>query len=175
MPHCSIISFVLLGTIVRCEAYVALDWSIGMETVNSLVLRDESIYPDETVLKKILGLSYEVYENLIELFQKHGMTYEWRYYHDGNAWLGKVQKKKKTIVWMSAWEGYMKATIYFPLNLLESVLALDISEDLKEKILMTKNVGKSKPCIFEVRTNEILNDFESVMVLKYSSIPAKPT
>jgi hypothetical protein len=140
-----------------------------METINNIELRDENVYPDEMVLRSILGQSYELYMDLLELYQKHDMNYEWRYYRDGKAWLCKVQKKKKTIVWMSAWKGFMKATIYFPLSLLETVLALDISEETKENITNTKNVGKSKPCIFEIRSKEILIDFERVMKLKVIS------
>ncbi len=140
-----------------------------METINNIELRDESIYPDELVLNKILGQSYKVYTDLLELFQKYEMNYEWHYYHDGKAWLCKVQKKKKTIVWMSAWKGFMQATIYFPLRLLEEVLALEITEALKDKIINTKNVGKSKPCIFEVRSKEMLLDFEKVMEFKIIS------
>lgn len=140
-----------------------------METINNIELRDESIYPDEIVLRRILGQSYDAYQNLLELFRKNGMNYEWRYYNDGKAWLCKVQKKNKTIIWMSAWKGFMQATIYLPLISLEKIMALDITEGIKEKISTTKNVGKSKPCIFEVRSNEILMDFEKVMLLKIAS------
>lgn len=140
-----------------------------METINNIELRDENIYPDEIVLNRILGQSYEAYKDLIELFKKHDLSYEWRYYKDGKAWLCKVQKKKKTIVWMSAWNGFMQATIYFPLKLLEQVLALEINEMLKDKIINTRNVGKSKPCIFEVKSNEVLIDFEKVMKFKIIS------
>lgn len=137
-----------------------------METINNIELRDENTYPDEIVLSNILGQAYSVYMSLLELFQKYEMNFEWRYYHDGKAWLCKVQKKKKTIVWMSAWKGFMQATIYFPLECVEKVLALEITEELKAKIVNTKNVGKSKPCIFEIRSNEILIDFEKVMKIK---------
>lgn len=140
-----------------------------MKAINNIELSVENIYPDERVLSRLLGQSYEVYTNLLELFQKYEMNYEWRYYHDGKAWLCKVQKKKKTIVWMSAWKGFMQATIYFPLRLLETVLALDISIDTKQNITNEKNVGKSKPCTFEARSNEMLIDFEKVMRLKISS------
>jgi len=94
------------------------------------------------------------------------MTYKWRYYRDGKAWLCKVQKKKKTIIWMSAWKGFMKATIYFPQKYLEKLYKLDIAEEVISKIKLTKDVGKSKPCIFEIRDKQILNDFEKVMYLK---------
>ncbi len=129
-------------------------------------LRDESTYPDDKVLSEVLGESYEIYTALLDLFERNDMIPEWRYYKDGKAWLCKVQRKKKTIVWMSAWKGYMQATLYFPLRLLNDILALDISEDLKEHFVNTKNVGKSKPCTFTIREQVILPDFEKVMQLK---------
>ena len=139
-----------------------------METINTIELRDENIYPDDIVLHRILGNAYNTYTDLIKLFFNNKMEYEWRYYKDGKAWLCKVQKNKKTIVWMSAWKDYMQACIYFPERQIEDVLNLELSDKTKEKIINTKNVGKSKPCIFEVRNNEILNDIEKV--LKYKLI-----
>ena len=105
-----------------------------METINKKELNDKNIYPDEKVLKNVLGKSYDAYLDLLKLYDNHDMNYEWRYYHDGKAWLLKVQKKKRTIVWMSAWKGYMQGTIYFPLRFLDTILSLDLSEKTKEKI-----------------------------------------
>ena len=140
-----------------------------MDTINKLELKDENIYPDDTVLSSVLGDAYAVYLKLMNLYRQYEMHHEWRYYKDGKAWLCKVQKKKKTIVWMSAWKGYMQAAIYFPVRLLDEVLELDISETSKEKLLETKNVGKSRPFIFELRTEDLLVDFEKVMVWKINS------
>jgi len=140
-----------------------------MDTINNIELKDENIYPDEKVLRKVLGESYDVYATLIELFNKIEMTHEWKYYRDGKAWLCKVQKKKRTIVWMSAWPGYMKAAVYFPKRLLDEVYALEICEETKQKIETIKDVGKSKPCIFEIRDEKILDDFEKVMQYKIVS------
>jgi len=137
-----------------------------METINNIELRDEHIYPDEQVLRTILGRSYDSYSLLLELYDKYDMTYTWRYYRDGKAWLCKVQKKKKTIIWMSAWKGFMQATIYFPQKYLEKLYKSDIAEEVISKIKVTKDVGKSKPCIFEIRDKQILKDFEKVMNLK---------
>jgi len=140
-----------------------------MENIDEIQLRDENIVTDESVLRSTLKNSFEAYKELIELFKKYEMDYEWRYYKDGKAWLCKVQKKKRTIVWMSAWKGFMQATIYFPLRLLDQVLALDISKESIANITNAKNVGKSKPCTFEVHSKEILIDFEKVMQLKILS------
>ena len=140
-----------------------------METINKLELKDENIYPDDELLKEILGSSFSAYKALLELFYQNDLNPEWRYYHDGKAWLCKVQKKKKTIVWMSAWKGFMQATIYVPLRLLDQVLALDLDKAVKDRINSTKNVGKSKPCIFDIRSKEVLTDFEKVMSYKITS------
>lgn len=137
-----------------------------METINTLELTDESVYPDEKVLQGILGESYSAYCELLKLFASKNMEGEWRYYKDGKAWLCKVQCKKKTIVWMSAWKGYMQATVYVLDRHMEGFLGLDISVKTKEKIMSTKNVGKSKPCIFEVKNSDILTDLEKVINYK---------
>ncbi len=137
-----------------------------MESVNKIELSDKSIYPDQKVLKKVLGRSYQSFCALLTLFDRNEMLYEWRYYMDGKAWLCKVQKKKRTIVWMSAWKGFVKATIYIPEKHLHSIYALPISEETRERIKTTKNVGKSKPCIFEVRNQKVLKDMDTVMQFK---------
>ena len=60
----------------------------------------------------------------------------------------------------------MQATVYVPLSRLNLVMELDIGEAAREKILSTSDVGKSKPCIFEIRTDGILEDLEKVIDLK---------
>jgi len=137
-----------------------------METINTVELKDETLYPDEDVLKNVLGESYSAYVELLNLYAANQMEPIWRYYQDGKAWLCKVQKKKKTIVWMSAWKGYMQAAIYMPEKFLDQVYALEISETLKEKFRKSRSMGKSRACIFEVRGIEVLEDFEKLMQLK---------
>ena len=140
-----------------------------METTKEIELRDESVYPDEDVLKSVLGKSYPAYAELLRLYDENGMTWEWRYYKDGKAWLCKVQKKKKTIVWMSAWRGYIKTAVYVPVRLMDQVYALNISEETRENIKAEKNVGKSKPCIFDIRNTGTLKDLDAVIQFKIAA------
>lgn len=137
-----------------------------METINSIVLNDKEKYPDEAVLSLVLKESFHAYEKLLEMFDKNNLSYEWRYYNDVKAWLCKIQNKKRTIVWMSAWDGFMQATIYFPEKYIEKISELDLNDEIIEKFSSTKNIGKSKPCIFEIRNDNILIDFEKVMLCK---------
>jgi len=137
-----------------------------METINNIELADESVYPDEDVLKKVLGKSYSAYCRLLKLYDVLELEYNWRYYKDGKAWLCKVQKKKKTIVWMSAWKGYMQATVYFPEKYIDEVYKLEISSEMLDKIRQTKKTGKSLPCIFEIRNITVLDDIKKTIEFK---------
>ena len=137
-----------------------------METINKIELTEQTIYPKLAVLSPILGESFKFYSMLLDLYNEYQMTPEWRYYADGKAWLCKVTKKKKTIVWMSAWKGFMQATVYAPHKYLQEVYASDIQETTKERIRSTKDVGNSKPCIFEIKDEATLKDIEIVMKLK---------
>ena len=137
-----------------------------METENNVQLSDKTVYPDEDVLKGVLGRSYQAYCALLELFDRNEMQHEWRYYMDGKAWLCKVQKKKRTIVWMSAWKGFMKATMYIPAKHVDAIYALPLNDDTIKRFRETKNVGKSKPCTFEIRNQNVLKDFDTVMQFK---------
>ena len=70
---------------------------------------------------------------------------------------------------MSAWKGFMKATMYFPERYLDDIYALNIDKETKQIIKNTKNVGNSKPFIFEIRKIKDLVDFEKVMQFKISA------
>ena len=137
-----------------------------MDTINTIELRDENRYPDDDVLKSVLNGSFLAYKKLLELFARHALEYEWRYYKDGKAWLCKVQRKKKTIVWMSAWKGFMQAAVYIPEKFSDAIFGLQISEATIETYKATKNVGRSKPCIFKITDESILGDLEIIMLYK---------
>lgn len=140
-----------------------------METINQIEIGDETIYPDDEVLKEVLGASFEQYIKLLDLFKENQMEHTWRYYRDGKAWLCKVQRKKITIIWMSAWKGFMKATIYIPSKHIDQIYGLDLSKEGIVKIKATKDVGRSKPCIFEVRDDTVFPDLIEVMNFKISN------
>lgn len=132
-------------------------------------LSDKSVYPSDDVLSEVLGKSYPAYKKLLSIFDKRELKYEWRHYNDVKVWLFKVQsKKKKTIVWMSACKGYMRATVYIPEKYSEGVFNLDIPEEAKEYLKEKKCSAKSLPCMFDIKNTKILSTFEKVVDYKLS-------
>ncbi|MCU4166572.1 DUF3788 family protein [Carboxylicivirga caseinilyticus] len=99
--------------IVKNEYNENLDF---MESNNeTILLRDKDIEPTDAVLENALGKErFSIYQKLIKIFtNEYSLEPQWRYYKDGNAWLCKIVYKKKTILWLSVWENYIKTGFYF--------------------------------------------------------------
>jgi hypothetical protein len=132
----------------------------------TIELRDPELFPDETVLKALFGRGYPAYLALLDLIGEHEISHEWIYYRDVRAWLCKASRKKKTIIWMCACRGFLRATFYIPAAHIEGLYGLDISEETKERMRGTKDTGKSKGATFELRSKAVLKDVKAVMKYK---------
>lgn len=136
-----------------------------------MLLRDAEIYPSDKVLKDALGETvYGILESLLGTItnEEYGLTIEWRFYNDGKAWLGKVVHKKKTVFWLSVWNGFFKTGFYFTEKYLEAIAALDISEKIKEEFRIAKPAGKLYPLIIDIDNKEQLNDLLTIILFKKS-------
>ncbi len=132
------------------------------------LLREQNIPPSEEVLKKVLGKQYAAFAALITTITSsdYGLTYEWNFYKDGRSWLCKVSHKKKTIFWLSIWDGYFKVSFFFTEKHLESIAALDIDEKIKEDFCKEKPIGKLLSMIFDIHKKEQLKDLLKVVEFK---------
>ncbi len=132
------------------------------------LLREQSIVPSNEVLENVLGSIYTTYELFMNTVTgtEYGLTYEWNYYRDGKAWLCKVSNKKKTVFWLSVWDGYFQIGFFFTAKHLEGIAALDIDEKIKEDFCQTKPIGKLLPMIFKISEKEQLNDLLKVVEFK---------
>jgi hypothetical protein len=129
-------------------------------------LRDPDVYPDEAALRAVLGKNFAPYQALLGLFADAGVTVEWRYYRDGNAWLCKAQKKKKTLFWLSVQRDHVVAVSYLPETSMGEVYALEISDAAKARFREVNQVGKSRPCAFDITDAAVLSDLAVVMAYK---------
>ncbi|MDX9882729.1 MAG: DUF3788 family protein [Prolixibacteraceae bacterium] len=134
------------------------------------LLRDQSVYPSDEVLKSVLGLSCPVYIELTETVMgpAYGLVPQWNYYTDGKAWLCKVQYKKKTIFWLSVWDKFFKISFYFTEKAGPGLMQLDIDESLKQNFRNSKSFGKLIPLVFDIKTKNQLTDLLIVVEYKMS-------
>ncbi|MDR0431424.1 MAG: DUF3788 domain-containing protein [Tannerellaceae bacterium] len=136
-----------------------------------MLLRTPDIYPSNEVLKATLGETiYPVLESFLTTItnEEYALTPEWRFYNDGKAWLCKVVYKKKTILWLSVWEGFFKTSFYFTEKHLEGIAALDIFESIKADFAQAKPSGRLIPMIIDVKGESQLTDLLTIIRHKKS-------
>lgn len=130
------------------------------EETSKQLLRSQEQKPDEILFKSILEKeTFEIMKMMIQIFSIANIDFEWRYYKDGKAWLGKATFKKKTIVWISIWDKFIKASFYFTEKTRPTVLTLDIDQEIKSSFATKEPVGKLIPLIVDIKNKEILQDF----------------
>lgn len=129
-----------------------------------------NVFPTEEVLKSLLGNGYESYSLLMDKLTAPGLQLmaEWRYYTDGYAWLCKVTDKKKTVFWLSAWNGFFKTSFYFAGKHLEAIMQSGISESLKEQVFTNKTIGRLIPVTLSISRTEQLEELMCLVHLKRS-------
>lgn len=142
-----------------------------MESNIEQLLRNADCFPDDTYLRTLLDDDlFGTYKEFMYAISKLEMTYEWRYYNDGKAWLGKVTYKKKTVVWVSLWESCIKTSFYFTDKNRIAVQGLDIEESLKENFSAAKSIGRLIPLTLEICSREYLKPFVVIAEFKKSII-----
>ena len=137
------------------------------ENMEVLLLREQEIFPSEEVLKAALGQVYDVWAELeLQITQGElALVLNWNYYKDGKSWFCKVCHKKKTVFWLSVWEGFFKTAFYFTEKHLESIAELDISDQIKEDFCRMKPIGKLLPMVINIDMQEQLADL--LKIVKY--------
>ena len=132
------------------------------------LLREQAVFPSKEVLRDVLGNVYEVLDALeTRLTQpEFALTFDWHYYNDGKSWLCKVCHKKKTVFWLSVWEGHFKTTFFFLERHLEAIAALDITEQIKEDFCRIKPVGKLLPMVISIGNLAQIEDILKVAAFK---------
>ena len=128
------------------------------------LLQDTEIFPSREVLQNALDKVYNVLDELeSQLTQpEYALTFHWKYYKDGKAWLCKMAHKMKTIFWLSVWEEYFKTSFFFLERHLEGIVASDID---KKSFIMDNEWGKMIPVIFNINKKKQLP--ELLQMVKY--------
>jgi len=134
------------------------------------LLRDPLVQPNDEVLERTLAASQAAYCKLLGYYSEpvYSLVPQWRYYKDGKAWLCKVVHKKKTVFWLSVWDGYFKASFFFRERDCKGVLELGIDPLLKQQLRESKPFGLLFPLVLSIYTEEQLSDLCRIITYKKS-------
>ncbi len=133
-------------------------------------LKDAEVYPTPSVLEGVLGKSHAVLGRFMEAIgaPDYVLTPEWRYYQDGKAWLCKISYKKKTVCWLSAWDGFFKVSFYFTEKTKGGISGLKISEEVKVAFAKARSLGKLIPLTMDMKSSKQLKDLLTIVMYKLS-------
>jgi len=121
------------------------------------LLRDSSVYPSDGVLSEALGGGYSAYTRFMNRLKDSNIETEWRYYNDGKSWLGKNTHKKKTVFWLSVWDGFFKISLFFT----EATAA-----GLPVKKAFEPPVGKLIPLVLSIHSDTDLDEVFKIIEYK---------
>ncbi len=132
------------------------------------VLTNKDKFPAEEIIFSHIGKSKLIWESLfLHIHEKHpDLKAEWRYYNDGKSWLMKVNRKSKTIFWLSVIENAFRITFYFGGKAESAVLESSISEELKKQFKEGKSHGKIKGLTLLMNEKKYLKDVKELIALK---------
>lgn len=138
-----------------------------METI---ALKDKNVFPEAEILKAVLAGSYPAFVRWEQILAEMGTALEWRYYRDGQAWLGKMICGKKNMGWVIVYEGYFRVTFYFMEKHFQVIADADLPETVKKDFFGTEAEGKLKPMSVMVtdvsQTTDVLAVFRFKKALK---------
>ena len=130
------------------------------------MLTDADIYPSEAVLSSALGDCNQIYQTLIRKLPEYLIELEWRYYNDGKAWLGKAVAKKKTVFWLSIWQGFFRISFHFTEKTRAGIHDLPVSDEIKKRIESAPIKGKLVSLVIDVTNPEDLKDIFTLILYK---------
>jgi len=138
--------------------------------VNQPILSDKTQFPTEEIIYSHIGKSKPLWLSLFEYIHKNhpDFTKEWRYYNDGKSWLMKVQRKSKTIFWLSILKDSFRITFYLTDKANKAMDSSTISNELKEQFKNGKSFGKIRGVTITFKNKKDVEYAKSLIGIKLS-------
>jgi len=129
------------------------------------LLSKPELFPSKEILIQVLGNIYDVFEELEKKLTQDelALTLDWNYYNDGKSWLCKVVHKKKTVFWLSIWDGFIQAGFFFLVRHLEGIAELQLEEN---SFTVEKEIGKLIPFVFRINKKEQIENLLKMVEFK---------
>jgi hypothetical protein len=132
------------------------------------ILTNKDEFPSDEIIFSHLGKTRVYWATLFGRLQADHPDFarEWRYYNDGKSWLMKVQRKGKTIFWLSVIKGGFRTTFYLPGRAAKEIAASRISTSLKKQFTSGPAYGKIKGITIIHRKKQDVEDAMKLVGIK---------
>jgi hypothetical protein len=132
------------------------------------VLSDKNQFPTEDVIFLHIGRTKTLWISFFEYIHSNhqDFTEEWRYYNDGKSWLMKIQRKAKTVFWLSVIKNSFRISFYFSDKASRAIAESNISEELKTQFRDGKSYGKIKGITIVFKNKKDIKYAKSLIDIK---------
>ncbi len=134
------------------------------------ILSDKNQFPTEDIIFSHIGRTKTLWISFFEYIHSNHPDFseQWRYYNDGKSWLMKVQKKAKTVFWLSIVKNSFRITFYFTDKASQALSESSISEELKSQFRNGKSFVKIKGLTILFKNKKDLGYAKSLIAIKLS-------
>ena len=132
--------------------------------------KDADVYPEEALIQEALGSSYGSWTAFQSFLRNEFAEYEgeWRFYKDGNAWLHKVVRKKKTLCWVTVSADVFMVTCYFPDRAEDPICNSAMNPELIEQFVHGKHYGKTRGLTILTREPADLENIKIMLNIRHA-------
>lgn len=138
--------------------------------MEQLVLINQNESPTEEIIFSYIGKTKIHWISIFEYFHNKypEIVEEWRYYKDGKSWLLKIQRKSKTICWVSVLKNKFKMTFYFTDRAESAIVESSISDQLKQQFIEGKYYNKIRGLTITFTSKKDVEFAKTLLEVKFS-------
>ena len=132
------------------------------------VLDNKEQVPTDEIIFGHIGEKKARWESLFSWIKSEHPDFEseWRFYKDGNSWLMKQVRKKKTIFWLSVVEGGFIVTFYFGDKAEPAILDSALSRERKDAFVDGKRYGRIRGISIPIDDDGALADVKVLIPIR---------
>lgn len=133
------------------------------------VLINPGIFPTDDVLFPYLKRSKNIFVTLFEYLHSNYPDFceNWKYYNDGKSWLLNVSYKKKTLFWLSVYDGFFRTTFYISSKFENHIFNSQIPQSLKDQY-KASSTKKIRGISVLLKSMKDFESFKIILTLKLS-------
>jgi hypothetical protein len=127
--------------------------------------------PDEEMVRKALGSSYEYLENIRQFVNEEiGETVEeWKFYGKKLGWTLKKFFKKRNLFFIGMYPGYFRISMVFGERAVNNVFCSDIAAALKKNLSEARKYAEGRGISIKVDNAACLEDIKELIRIKVSN------
>jgi len=139
-----------------------------LNVIKTQLLSEQNVLPTKEVMKNVLGESYLVFNELMEIITNNQfkLVKKCGHYKGGKYWLCKVCYKKKTVFWLSVLDNFFKVGFFFTEKNGSGMTKLDIENNIKEDFKRIQKNGKLKLLVLNIHRKEQIDDVIKIIEYK---------